>query len=158
MNKNFREVVKAIRDEYPDISEDEATKLVIEYVESNLPHLLSQINVQAYKKREKLRLDIHSRAKMGIKSKKLQDAGSKENVAHALMELHEYYLNKGLIEEANTITSHLTKIEEASVNLTSALMYADADISNAISRKKKDEEDTGRALRELELLGEDSSD
>jgi len=160
--KEIISIIKDIKEEYPDASEEEIKKAIIDFVDSILTNLLkivSEIELPSLKDlRISSRKDLYRQARFQVKTEKLREDRSTTELVRMLTTIQENFSDRGLKEDANKFTKHIKDIEEASITKKEALMYIDSDLSEIIKREETSEEDRSRTTKKLEELGEDANE
>jgi len=153
MNKEIREIIRDIKEFYPDASEEEIKKAIIDYVESHLLEILAKIDLPSPKKQGFSRKGGYRQARSQFKLEQLQEDRSKTALVNTLTKIREEFLESGMKEDADRFTKHITEIESASTTKKSALMRVDSVLSERIKREETVKEDRSRTIRKLEDLG-----
>jgi len=159
MSEEIKEIISIIKEEYPDASEEEIKKAIIDFVNSNLSEIVAEIELPSLKDlRISSRKEMYRQARSQVKSEKLREDRSKTELVYMLTAIQEKFSDRGLKEDANIFTKHIKDIEEASLTKKEALTYVDSDLSEMIKREETSEEDRSRTTRKLEELGEDANE
>lgn len=157
--KEIISIIKDIKEEYPDASEEEIKKAIIDFVNSNLSKIVAEIELPSLKDlRISSRKELYRQARSQVKTEKLREDRSKTELVRTLTAIQENFSDRGLKEDANKFTKHIKDIEEASITKKEALMYIDSDLSEMIKREETSEEDRSRTTKKLEELGEDANE
>ncbi|MEA2074401.1 MAG: hypothetical protein U9O85_01500 [Euryarchaeota archaeon] len=156
MSEEIKEIINIIKEEYPDASEEEIKKAIIDFVNTNLSEIVAKIELPSLKDlRIPSRKEIYRQARSQVKSEKLREDRSKTELVYTLTAIQEKVSDRGLKEDANRFTKRIKDIEEASITKKEALTYVDSDLSEMIKREESAEEDRSGTTRKLEELGED---
>jgi hypothetical protein len=158
MSKAIEEILSIIKEFYPDASEEEVKKAIMNYVEFHLQEIIANLDLPTPKKQVLSRAGGYRQARSQIKLERLQEDRSKTEIVNTLTGIREDFLEKGTKEDADRLTKHITEIESASTTEKSALMYVDSDLSEMIKREETAEEDRDRTIGKLEGLKEDANE
>lgn len=159
MSEEIKEIISIIKEKYPDASEGEIKKAIIDFINSNLSEILAKIELPSPKELEiSSRKEMYRQARSQVKSEKLREDRSKTDLVYTLTAIQEKFSDRGLKKDANSFTKHIKDIEEASITKKEALTYVDSDLSEMIKREETSEEDRGRTTRKLEELGDDANE
>ena len=156
MAERLKEVISIIKEEYPGSSKDEIKEAIIDYIESNLPEIVAKIKLPSSKKLEiSTRKDRYRAARSGVKLHMLQEHQSKTELIRGLEKIQDDFSSRGIRNDADRFTNHITSIEEASITKKQTLMYVDSDLTELIMQEETVEESDDRTTRKLKELAED---
>ena len=137
MSEGIKEIISIIKEEYPDASEGEIKKAIIDFVNSNLSKIVAEIELPSLKDlRISSRKELYRQARSQVKTEKLREDRSKTELVRTLTAIQENFSDRGLKEDANKFTKHIKDIEEASITKKEALMYIDSDLSSIIQQEE----------------------
>ena len=155
----LKEVISIIKEEYSGSSKDEIKEAIIDYVESNLAEIVAKIKLPSSKKLEiSTRKDSYLSARSGVKLHRLQENQSKTELIRELEKIQDDFSSRGMRNDADRFTNHITSIEEASITKKQTLMYVDSDLTELIMQEETVEESDDRTTRKLKELAEDASE
>ena len=159
MSGEIKEIISIIKEKYPDASEGEIKKAIIDCVNSSLSEIVAEIELSSLKELKiSSRKEMYLQARSRVKWERLQEDKTKAELIHTFMTIQEDSSNMGMREDANRFTKHIKDIEEASFTKKQTLMYADSDLSEMIKREETAEEDRDRTIGKLEELREDANE
>lgn len=150
MSTEIEHIIDIIKSEYPEYSESDIENVIIKYVETNIPEIISNIDLpdksptSLFDKIKGFRNKIQRR-KLSADSEKNDLIKDLESIQHDFKENHRY-------DSADTLIGNINDIDKSSSTYRSNLIEVDtklARIEHEMNDESNEDDKTLKTLRDL---------